>query len=174
MHERNDSLDSTLALDVRINADVTLRSNSMGSAGSLTAGMFVSSYLVNFDPTGAPAADQFVTGVLRIGPVRYWGSSWAKRRWLSPTPYLVRSAITSRRRPRPGVDAAGVGAGSDFLKISDDRLTLTFKLTTNGAGMQQFRVLTEFANGGDFNGDGVVTGADLTVSEVVDGPQCRR
>ncbi len=161
VHERNDALDGTLSLDVRINADVTLRSNSMGSAGALPTGMFVSSYLVNFDPTGAPAGDQSVTGVVKFDQqilgVIFDDAS------LAITDAVLGSIGDFGATADRGLQLMGVGAGSDFLKISDDRRTLTFKLTTDGAGMQQFRVLTEYVNGGDFNGDGVVSGADLAI-----------
>jgi len=161
MHERNDSLESALALDVKLTGDVTLRSNSMGSSGSLAAGMFVSSYLVNFDPIGAPAADQSVTGVVKFD--RQILGFIVGETSLAVTDAVLGSLGDFGAVADRGLSLMGVGAGSDFIKISDDRLTLTFKLTTSGATMQQFRVLTEFANGGDFNGDGVVSGTDLTV-----------
>jgi hypothetical protein len=161
MHERNDALDSSLALDVRISADATLRSNAMGSAGSLPAGMFVSSYLLNFDPTGAPAADQSVTGVVKFDH-QILGILFDDAT-LAATDAILGTIGDYGAVADRGLGLVGVGAGSDFLKISDDRRTLTFKLTTDGAGMQQFRVLTEYFNGGDFNGDGVVSGADLAV-----------
>src|SRR5690606_131162 len=54
-------------------------------------------------------------------------------------------------------------AGSDFIAISSNRRTLTFNLTLDGSDMAQFRVLTLAARPGDFDGNGLVDAADLSV-----------
>lgn len=160
-HERSDRLDAALTLDTKLSANVLVRSNTIGTTGELAAGTLVSSYLFHLDPVGTTGATVNTTGVLNFNQV-ILGILYDDLS-LAATDKILGSigdyGLTSDR----GLALAGVGATGDFLRVSADGKSLTYRLTATGGQMQQFRVLTGFTGPGDFNADGIVNSADLTI-----------
>ena len=114
------------------------------------------SYLLHFDPAGATAGElRTVTGSVTfasdiIGLV---------------TDNAQLAAMDSRVGSVGdyGTNARGIAwASGDYLTVSSDQKTLSFRLSTLSDQLLQFRVLTELKFGGDFNNDGNVDAADLT------------
>ncbi|BBO31358.1 sulfatase-like hydrolase/transferase [Lacipirellula parvula] len=160
-HERSDRLDQSLTLDAALPANVILRPGAMGSTAQLAAGTLVSSYLFDLDPVGSAGSAVTSSGVITFNQI-ILGIMFDDAS-LAATDKILGSigdyGVTSDR----GLTLMGSGSTGDFIKISADRLTLSFRLTAAGDQMQQFRVVTGFMGPGDFNGDGIVNSADLTV-----------
>ncbi len=155
--ERTDELDHSLTLDAIAVAGGSISATSTGTAGTLAAGTEFNSYLLKFDPVGSAAGVVSTAGVIHfkqdiLGFVL--GDAL-----LSSTDGLLGSignyGLTSDRGWAP--------TGTDFLEVSADLRTLTFRLSTPGAEMAQLRVLTAVSSPADFNGDGFVNGSDLAI-----------
>lgn len=156
-HERTDKLDQSLALDAMAVAGGSVSVTAPAVAGTLVAGSEFSSYLLKFDPVGSAAGIVSATGVIHfkqdiLGFVL--GDAL-----LSATDGVLGAignyGLTSDRGWQP--------SGTDFLEVSPDLRTLTFRLSTLGTEMVQMRVLTAVASPADFNGDGNVDGSDLAI-----------
>lgn len=160
-HERSDRLDANLALDATLPANVQLRNNAMGTAGQLAAGTLVSSYLFNLDPVGTSGATVNTTGVVNFKQV-ILGILFDDLS-LAATDKILGSIGDYGLASDRGLALTGAGATADFIRVSADGKSLTYRLTATGGQMQQFRVITGFTGPGDFNGDGIVNSADLAV-----------
>lgn len=156
MHERTHRLAADMPLDAVVAGDLTLNEANPTAPGSLPAASAFSSYLLNLDPLGGDGA----TSATAAGSLEF---SYDIVGLLLSGGGLAASDATLGSIGDYG-SAADRGvqlSGDDFLTVSPDRRTLTFSLTVAGDQMNQLRVLTEAPLGGDFDGDGEVSGADL-------------
>ena len=150
-----------LTLDAALPANMLIRNGAMGTSTQLAAGTLVSSYLFHLDPVGTSGSTVNTTGVVNFNQI-ILGIIFDDQS-LAGTDKILGSigdyGLTSDR----SLTLTGSGATGDFVRVSADRLSLTYRLTATGDQMQQFRVITGFTGPGDFNGDGIVNSADLTV-----------
>lgn len=159
--ERQHQLAQSLGVSAVVNSSVTFNSGSAPSGGTLTAGTGFDSYLMHFDPIGSNGAlNNTATGSIVFA-----------RDIIAIVLDVTTLAATDGSLGAIGnygaIGDRGVQlAGSDFISISTNRRTLTFSLTISGDEMAQFRVLTQPAVPGDFDGDGLVNAADLAVWKV--------
>jgi hypothetical protein len=157
MHERNDVLDQSLAVDALIDGPTTLAMGSLPMGDLLGAGSKYSSYLVQFDPTANNSTIEDV-----LGSIRFRGQILAVL-WdptsLAATDALLGTIGNYGNSADRGIDFSTAGS----LTVSADQHTLGFNLQTLASEMLQFRVLTATVGGPDFNTDGVIDGLDLQV-----------
>jgi hypothetical protein len=126
----------------------------------LAGGTDFTSYLLHFDPQGAVAGEMRTVS----GSVTFAEDI---RAIVFDDIYLAASdAIVGSIGNYGAMDDRGVTwHAGDFVTVDDLRRTLTFNLSVAADDMLQFRVLTgAFAPTvtGDFNGDGIVDGGDLS------------
>jgi hypothetical protein len=126
----------------------------------LAGGTDFTSYLLHFDPQGAVAGEMRTVS----GSVTFAEDI---RAIIFDDIYLAASDAIVGSIGNYGAmgDRGLTWHAGDFVTVDDLRRTLTFNLSVAADGMLQFRVLTgAFAPTvtGDFNGDGVVDGGDLS------------
>lgn len=154
VHERNDVLDASLAVDALVfnPTDIT--------PGSLPAGTEFTSYLFQFDPlSNDGGTEESVFGTIRF-------SQEIIAILLDPNS-LAGSDPLLGSLGNYGLEAdRGVAlSGDDILAVSADLKTLLFDLDAWGDEQLQFRVLTEQVLEADFDRDGDVDGDDLALLE---------
>jgi hypothetical protein len=166
IEERRDTLDAPLAVDAVVAGATMIQSPTVGGFPHLFAGMDVTSYLMHFDPVGADGgqiaqAEGSVTFGQNIIGLLFDDS-------LLPASDATLGSIGNYGA------AAGRGlawATGDFIEVSGDQRTLSFRLSTMGDALSQFRVITDPAViidpvpnlAADFDGDGAVDAEDLAV-----------
>jgi hypothetical protein len=158
IQERQHKLAAALAVDAVVGAGGTLTpSSSAFSPGTLPTGTEFISYLLHFDPVGAPGGVKTATGSIEFGnPIV---GLVTNANLLGSTDSVLGSIGKYGLVADRGVQLAG----SDFIAISSDRRTLSFSLTVAADDVAEFRVLTQGAIVADFDGDGLVSGSDLAV-----------
>ncbi|WP_428308295.1 sulfatase-like hydrolase/transferase [Lacipirellula sp.] len=160
-HERSDRLDASLTLDAGLSANVLLRNGTPGTPAQLAAGTLVSSYLFQLDPVGTSGSSINTTGTVNFNQI-ILGILFDDAS-LAGTDKILGSIGDYGVASDRGLTFTGSGATGDFIRISADRMSITYRLTAAGDQMQQFRIITGFTGPGDFNGDGIVNSADLSV-----------
>ena len=147
LHERTETLEQELLVDLLA---------SSNGPGSIASGRDVSSYLIHYDPVGAPGEAQQVEGTISFSG-RILG-------FLLETDSLNRTdSLLGAVGEYTTVDRAADFDGLDSLEVLPDGRTLTFSLSAVGDGLSQLRVLTTDGFAGDFNRDGSVDTADYAV-----------
>jgi len=158
IQERQHELHSALAINSIVNGGGTITpTTSPFSAGSLGAGTDFNSYLLHFDPVGSAGGSKTAAGSIQF--------AHDILALVTDTSDLAATdpLLGSIGQYGLAADRGLLLAGSDFLTISADRRTLSFSITLAANDISQFRVLTAAAQAGDFNGDGFVNAADLTI-----------
>jgi arylsulfatase A-like enzyme len=157
VHERNDVLDQSLAVDALIDGATTLALGNLPMTELLSAGTEYSSYLLQFDPATNTSSFEDI-----LGSVNFRGEILAvlwKPTSLAATDAVLGSIGDYGSTADRGLDFSTAGS----LSISANQHTLGFDLQTLANEMLQFRVLTTTVNGPDFNADGIIDNLDLQV-----------
>jgi arylsulfatase A len=158
VQERTDTLKSALSVDAIISGGETLSSPGQATSGLLALGTQFNSYTLQFDPLGSNGA----TNPTAIGSFTFAADILG---------IIFNSATLATADPLVGSlgdyglsATRGLSLGSEgSLIVSSDRRTLSFNVNVLGNDQLQFRVLTAPLLGADFNGDGFVNNADLTI-----------
>jgi arylsulfatase A-like enzyme len=157
VQERTDRLASPLAVDAKPAGGGVLSPTSSIPAGTLATGQDFSSYLLHFDPVGAAAGStQVVSGSVQF-QYNILGLL-ASDASLASTDAILGSIGNYGSALGRGLDFMA----GDFVAVSADQRSLSFRLTLAGDLLAQLRILTAGPMPGDFNGDGQVSAADLT------------
>ncbi|MAE64046.1 MAG: hypothetical protein CMJ18_07200 [Phycisphaeraceae bacterium] len=133
--ERHDDLDADLAVDLVPEAGRTYADAASVQGGQLAAGTGFSSYLVHFDPEGAPGSAVEVEGTVRFEmPIVAIQIDEVKLDASDP----LLGVIGRYARGGRGFDLTGPGR----LTVSEDLRSLSITGAVAGAGTMQFRVMT--------------------------------
>jgi hypothetical protein len=158
IQERRDTLDGVLAIDANAAGGGSLTPGGSMPAGQLQAGQDFISYLFHVDPAGANGGStQIVSGSVQfqndiLGLI-------VNETSLAATDSVLGSIGDYGSPFDRGLELLA----GDFITISLDQRTLSFRLTVATDRMAQIRLLTAAPLPGDFDGDGQVSAADLTV-----------
>ena len=135
IHERNDTLDDPLRVDILPEPNGIYGSGDLILEGYLAAGTELTSYLVHFDPLGDPTSAQHVLGTVTFDKPIF--GILVGQHSLHDTDVLLGTI---------GQYATGERAldlnEDDFLAISDDLRTLEFSLSAINDEVVQLRVVT--------------------------------
>jgi len=158
IQERNDTVDTLIAVDALISGPVTLSTSNVGTMGSLDIGTDFTSYLLQFDPVGSDGLTmESIAGVVEferdILAILFDDVS------LADTDALLGSIGDYGDQADRGLQLAG----NDLLIVSEDLRSLSFSLAVPGDELIQFRVITEQLIPADLNNDGAVDGLDLAL-----------
>jgi hypothetical protein len=157
--ERRGATTSPLTVSALVTAGASHHFSGPGTPGQLAGETDFTSYLLHFDPQGAAAGEmRSVSGSVTFAE--------DIRAVVFDDIYLAASdaAVGSIGSYGATGDRGLTWRPGSFVTVDDLRRTLTFNLSIAADEMLQFRVLTDaFASTtGDFNGDGVVDGGDLS------------